>query len=206
MISLKFVVKEAEHLDWGTRLRIAMGMAYCLQHMHQLDPPISLTNMNSSSVFLTEDYAAKISDLSFLNEIASSEMKAKTRKHIDIPVASPESNVYGFGVLLFEMVTARVPYSVDNDLVEVWASNYLQEDRPFKEMVDPTLASFQEEQLEQVYELIKSCVNPDPNQRPTMAEVSVRLREITNITPDAAVPRLSPLWWAELEICSADAN
>lgn len=203
---VKFAVKEAEHLEWGTRLRIAMGMAYCMQHIHQLDPPIALSNMTSSTIFLSEDYAGKISDLSFLNEIASHEMKTKGRKHIDIPLASPESNVYSFGVILFEMVTARVPYLADDVLPEDWASSYLQGDCPLKEMVDPTLSSFEEEKLEKIAELIKVCVHPDPKQRPIMKEVSVRLREITNITPEAAVPRLSPLWWAELEICSADGS
>jgi hypothetical protein len=29
-------VREAEKLDWVTRLRISMGIAYCLEHMHPL--------------------------------------------------------------------------------------------------------------------------------------------------------------------------
>ncbi|KAJ1418378.1 Serine-threonine/tyrosine-protein kinase, catalytic domain [Sesbania bispinosa] len=198
-------IKEAEHLDWGTRLRIAMGMAYCLQHMHQLDPPLAHSNLNSSSVQLTDDYAAKISDLGFWNEIASSEIvKAAARKHTDMTLAS---NIYCFGVILFEMVTGRLPYSVDNNgSLEDWASHYLQGDKPLKEMVDPTLASFQEEQLEQVAPLIQSCVHPDQEKRPTMKEICERLREITKLSPEAAVPKLSPLWWAELEISSVDAS
>ncbi|XP_061351710.1 probable inactive receptor-like protein kinase At3g56050 [Gastrolobium bilobum] len=199
-------IKEAEHLDWGTRLRIAMGMAHCLQHMHKLDPPMALINLNSSAVHLTDDYAAKISDLSCPKEIASAETKAEGREHIDMPLASPQSNVYNFGVLLFEIVTGRLPYSVDNGSLENWASHYLQGDQPLKEMVDPILAYYQEDQLEQVAELIKSCVHPDSEQRPTMKEASVRLREITKITPELAVPKLSPLWWAEVEISSAEVR
>ena len=42
-------VQEAEHLEWGTRLRIAMGIAYCLEHMHQLTPPIAHKNLQSCS-------------------------------------------------------------------------------------------------------------------------------------------------------------
>ncbi|KAL5678420.1 hypothetical protein ACJX0J_014551, partial [Zea mays] len=31
-------VREADHrLDWAARLRISMGVAYCLEHMHQLN-------------------------------------------------------------------------------------------------------------------------------------------------------------------------
>ncbi|NDW60441.1 protein kinase, partial [Yangia sp. PrR004] len=29
-------IREAEDLDWPTRLRIIMGVAYCLEHMSQL--------------------------------------------------------------------------------------------------------------------------------------------------------------------------
>ncbi|PQP93987.1 putative inactive receptor-like protein kinase [Prunus yedoensis var. nudiflora] len=41
-------IKEAEHLDWIMRMRIAMGVAYCLDYMHQLNPPIAHNNLNSS--------------------------------------------------------------------------------------------------------------------------------------------------------------
>ena len=64
-------VKEAEHLDWGMRLRVAMGMAYCLDYMHHLEQPIPHNNLNSSAIRLTEDYAAKIAEFSFWNEIAA---------------------------------------------------------------------------------------------------------------------------------------
>lgn len=72
-------------------------------------------------------------------------------------------------------------------------------------MIDPTLSSFDEEQLETLGELIKSCVHADPEKRPTMRDVAAILREITGITPDGAIPKLSPLWWAEIEILSTEA-
>nr|XP_034923803.1 inactive receptor-like serine/threonine-protein kinase At2g40270 isoform X1 [Populus alba] len=198
-------IKESEHLDWGMRLRIAMGMAYCLEHMHQLNPPIAHSNLTSSVISLTEDYASKISDFTFSNDIIANEMKLSGKKLPDVPSALPESDVYNFGVLLFEMVTGRLPYSVDNVSLEAWASDYLRGYQPLREKVDPTLDSFEEEKLERIGEVIKSCVHPDPKQRPTMREVTGRLREITTLTPDAAIPKLSPLWWAELEISSAEA-
>lgn len=188
-------IKESEHLDWTMRMRIVMGMAYCLQHMHQLTPPVYHKNLNSSAVYVTEDYAAKVSDFGFWNEVAAAEMES-----------NPESNVYSFGVLLFEIVTGRLPYSVDRSTRRDWASEYLGGEQPIRSMVDPTLSSFQEEQLERIYEIMKLCVNPDPRRRPQMREVAARLREVTGIGPDGAIPKLSPLWWAELEILSAEAN
>ncbi|KAA8539549.1 hypothetical protein F0562_026241 [Nyssa sinensis] len=112
-------IKEAEHLDWGMRMRITMGMAYCLEHMHQLTQPIAHKNLNSSAVNLTEDYVAKISDFGLWNVVAAAEMKSH-----------PESNVYSFGVILFEMITGRIPSSVDSDSLEDWLSDYQRSKRP----------------------------------------------------------------------------
>lgn len=60
-LSLAFSVEDMEHLDWNARMRIIMGTAYCLQYMHHdLDPPVAHTNLSSSCIFLTDDYAAKV--------------------------------------------------------------------------------------------------------------------------------------------------
>ncbi|XP_034687806.1 inactive receptor-like serine/threonine-protein kinase At2g40270 [Vitis riparia] len=199
-------IKEAEHLDWGMRLRIAMGLAYCLEYMHQLNPPIAHQKLQSSSIYLTEDYAAKISDFSFWNEVTAAKMGSVVMELLETPSADPESNVYSLGVILFEMITGRLPYSVDNGPSSDWASDYLKMDQPSREMVDPTLKSFQEEELEKLLQVVKDCVHPDPSQRPTMREVTARLKEITTMGPDGATPKLSPLWWAELEIMSSEAS
>ncbi|CAH2058636.1 unnamed protein product [Thlaspi arvense] len=173
--------KESEHLDWGMRLRIAMGLAYCLDHMHQLNPPIAHTNLVSSSLQLTEDYAVKAADFSF------------GPSETEISAFNPEDNVYSFGLLLFEMITGKLPE--DSVLVDFVRGESLGK------MVDPTLESH-DEKIENIGEVIKSCVRTDPKERPTMREVTGWLREITGVSPSDATPKLSPLWWAELEVLS----
>lgn len=38
-----------------------MGTAYCLQYMHHdLNPPVAHTNLTSTAIYLTDDYAAKV--------------------------------------------------------------------------------------------------------------------------------------------------
>ncbi|KAH1045359.1 hypothetical protein J1N35_036143 [Gossypium stocksii] len=179
-------IKESEHLDWSMRLRIIMGISYCLDHMHHLNPPTPHRNLSSSAINLTEDYAAKISDPSFSTEVPT----------------TLQSNVYAFGVLLFETITGRIPYTVDNDSIDDRPSHYLSKDQPLVKMVDPILKSFDTKQVEAIGEVVNACVDPEPKRRPNMREVSARLREIIGISPDDAVPKLSPLWWAELEIMS----
>ncbi|KAL8129049.1 LOW QUALITY PROTEIN: hypothetical protein V2J09_018204 [Rumex salicifolius] len=201
-------IQEAERLDWKMRLRIIMGMSYCLDYMHQLDPPIPHRDLHSSSVHLCEDYAAKVSDFSFWTEATSkkmhsSSMRSPSMQLLEASMADIESNVYSFGVLLFEIITGKIPYADDGAVKDcVW--EYLGgEDLP-RDAIDPTLDdAFQEEEMQKMFEIIKDCVNPDITERPTMSEVALRLKEVTSMEPEAAVPRLSPLWWAELEIMVA---
>ncbi|KAL6531111.1 hypothetical protein OROHE_014180 [Orobanche hederae] len=190
-------IKEYEHLDWPMRLRIAMGIAYCLDYMHQLTPAIAHRNLNSSAIYLTDDYAAKISDFAFSDELGSS---AKTQP-------KKQNNIYSFGVVLFEMLTGRLPYSSGSDnSVEDWASQYLSRAQNLRELVDPTLETYREDQLQEIGGVIKLCVNPDPISRLSMKEVCARMREITGIEADGAMPKVSPLWWAEVEILSTEAS
>ncbi|GJM88859.1 hypothetical protein PR202_ga05432 [Eleusine coracana subsp. coracana] len=185
-------VKEAEHLNWQARLRIAMGVIYCLDYLHLQSPPVNLRDINSSSIYLTEDNAAKVSDMSFCND------KKEGEDELD---ASDEcSTVYKFALLLLETISGRRPYSEDDGLLALWAHRYLTGVHPVMGMVDPTLNSVPEEQVRALSELIRSCICEDPKLRPTIAEVAKRMQDITGITQDQAVPRNSDLWWAELEI------
>lgn len=171
-----------------------MGIAYCLEHMEQLNPPLVLGNLSSSSIYLTEDYAAKISHLEFWNE--DKEARAESES------SNQESIVYKFGILLLEIISGRLPFSEDDGLLVLWASSYLNRKRPLMDMVDRTLNSVREEDITELADVIVSCIDAAPEKRPTMAQVAGRMRMITAIQSEEASPRLSPLWWAELEIIS----
>ncbi|KAK4386546.1 protein MALE DISCOVERER 2 [Sesamum angolense] len=173
-------VKEVEHLDWNARMRIIMGTAYCLQHMHDLNPPIAHSNLTSKEILLTDDYAAKVGfvDISFWAELVG---KIKNTNPADTESA----------------------HSVQRPHAD--AAQYLNDKSTISKLVDPSLKSFKDNELEVVCEVIQSCTQHDAPRRPSMKEVIQKLRQEIDISPDAATPRLSPLWWAELEILSAEA-
>ncbi|XP_065882081.1 probable inactive receptor-like protein kinase At3g56050 isoform X2 [Euphorbia lathyris] len=185
-------IKEAEHLDWKTRLRIAMGIAYCLEYMHELTPPVIHENLKSSSIHLTEDYAAKISDFTLWNNVTAPK---KETESADPNSADAESNIYSFGLILYEMITGRILYAMDKDSLVNWTSEMV---------VDPTLKHYKDYELEKLLSVILSCIQPDAKRRPKMSEVVAELKQITAMEPDGATPKLSPLWWAELEIMSTE--
>ncbi|KAK9267971.1 hypothetical protein L1049_010408 [Liquidambar formosana] len=203
-------VKEVEHLDWNARTRIIMGTAYCLQYMHHdLNPPVAHANVNSTAIFLTDDYAAKIADINFRTGGASkSKISGEGEsEHSELPpLSDPEMNVYSFGILLLEIISGKLPYSKEQGPLVNWAAEYLNDKRTISYLIDPTLKSFKNNELDVICEVIQDCIQQDPRHRPTMREVTSKLREVIAISPDAATPRLSPLWWAELEILSVEAT
>ncbi|KAJ6716357.1 hypothetical protein OIU74_008979 [Salix koriyanagi] len=103
-----------------------MGIAYCLEYMHQLTPPVAHKNLQSSTIYLTEDYAAKISDLSFGNDAMAAKIGSASRELLESQSSDPEGNIYSFGVILFEMITGRIPYAVDNGSLADWTSGNLR--------------------------------------------------------------------------------
>ncbi|CAI0476085.1 unnamed protein product [Linum tenue] len=116
-------IKEMEHLDWTSRMRIIMGVAYCLKHMHDLKPPVSHTNLTSNSIFLTDDYAAKITEIPFLSQAASKPKPSSEDEGENSelpPTVDPETNVYSFGIILLEVISGKLPYSEKEGPIEKW--------------------------------------------------------------------------------------
>ncbi|KAG9159446.1 hypothetical protein Leryth_010997 [Lithospermum erythrorhizon] len=200
-------VKEAEHLDWSSRMRIIMGTAYCLQYMHELKPPLPHSHLISRAIYLTEDYAAKVAEISFWSDFVSHSKKTfENSEYCQLPaLAHPETNVYDFGLLLLEIISGKLPNSKEQGPILKWAEQYLNDNWSSSCLIDPSVKSFKDNELDIICEVIKQCIQPDVRKRPSIQEVIAQLRKVLDISPDAATPRLSPLWWAELEILSAEA-
>ncbi|KAG6499485.1 hypothetical protein ZIOFF_039274 [Zingiber officinale] len=193
--------EEFELLDWNARMRVIMGIAYCLQHIHELDPPIQHPNLRSRSILVTEDYAAKIVDISVWKEIIDQgKLGVKDYLNNYDTLYDPANNVYSFGVLLMEIVSGKVIQREEEGSIL-----NLGDGGP-SSFVDSNVKSHSEEEFRIVCEVIQDCTSSDPRNRPSMREVTSKLRKIIDISPEAAIPRLSPLWWAELEILSVEAS
>ncbi|KAL3682914.1 hypothetical protein R1sor_000936 [Riccia sorocarpa] len=213
--------KESEHLDWAMRMRIVMGAAYGLQYMHhELVPPTSHLNFDANSVYLTEDYASKVADFGtsklsagtnnlgrrksfskFINAIGYDDCDGHDRNAPDF-----ESNVLSFGVLLLETVTGRTPYSDTQGSLIEWAKEYLSDPKMMWYMVDPSLKSYGNDELVAICEIIRACIHPKPSKRPSMREVTFRLSNALNMSPEAASTKCSPLLWAELALLRSVDN
>lgn len=52
---------EGCQLSWTRRMKIIIGIARGLKYLHmEIDPPFTISELNSSAVYLTEDFSPKV--------------------------------------------------------------------------------------------------------------------------------------------------
>lgn len=201
-------LQDVKDLDWGTRMKIGMGICYCLQYMHNLNPPIPHSNVNSGVIYLTEEFTAKIGEVCFWSDFLR---KSNSSHHIstescELPSHEDiETNVYDFGIILLELLSGKPAHSRDGGSLMDWASQHLNDKNSYKHIADLSLKSFKESEFTVICEVIHDCTQLDAKKRPNMNEITSKLRSILDISPESATSRLSPLWWAELEILSSES-
>lgn len=56
---------EACQLSWTRRMKIILGIARGLKYLHtELQPPFTISELNSNSVYLTDDFFPKVNLIS----------------------------------------------------------------------------------------------------------------------------------------------
>ncbi|TVU07687.1 hypothetical protein EJB05_41078 [Eragrostis curvula] len=180
------------NLSWTTRVKIARDVARGLAFLHGGGRPIIYRDFKTSNILLDADFNAKLSDFGLAKE---GPMGGKT--HVSTRVmgtygyAAPEymatghltamSDVYGFGVVLLEMLVGRRALEPsragarDGSLVD-WARPILIRPKKLERIVDRRMGElgkgqFTARSVERVARLAYDCLSQNPKVRPAMARV-----------------------------------
>lgn len=104
------------------------------------------------------------------------------------------SDVYGFGVVLLEMLTGQRAMDLNrpngqHSLVD-WTKPYLADRRKLARIMDPRLeGQYHSKGALQAAQLTLKCLNGDPKSRPSMKEVLETLEQITEVKGKARVSK-----------------
>lgn len=185
-------------LDWMMRFRIGLGAARGLAWLHHgCHPPIIQQNICSNVILVDEEFDARIMDFGLARLMASDlngsfvngdlgELGYIAPEYSSTMVASLKGDVYGFGVLLLELVTGRKPLEVGGNgdeefkgnLVD-WVNMHSSSGR-VKDCIDKAICGKgHDEEILQFVKIASNCVVSRPKDRWSMYQVYHSLKSIS---------------------------
>lgn len=181
-------------LPWKTRLEIMLSAAQGLVYLHEeLEVQVIYRDFKASNVLLDEDFKPKLSDFGLAREGPIGD-----RTHVSTAVvgtygyAAPEyvetgrltikSDIYNFGVVLYEILTGRRTLERNRPLAEQklleWVKQYPSDSKRFSMIIDPKLRNqYSFSAARKIAKLADSCLDKNPKDRPSMSQVVESLKE-----------------------------
>ncbi|XP_074585619.1 putative serine/threonine-protein kinase PIX13 [Curcuma longa] len=183
-----------ESLSWNTRLKIAIGAARGLAFLHSSKRQVIYRDFKASNILLDVNYNSKLSDFGLAKYgPMGGESHVTTRVMGTNGYAAPEyvatghlyvkSDVYGFGVVLLEMLTGQRALdsnrpSGQHKLVD-WAMPMLGDRRKLARLMDHRLeGQYSSKGAHQAAQLTLNCLASEQKSRPSMKQVVETLESI----------------------------
>ena len=173
-ISLFDLIHDDEHsISVDEALVVMAQVSLGLYYLHHCDPMVLHLDLKSGNVLLDEHGTAKVTDfgLSVLKQetaVVTSSQGSPQWTAPELLRGSPpdeRADVYSFGVLLYEIVSARIPYdNLDSNQVVMGVICQM--------LPRPTLEPEEEEQWPpEIMELMRWCWSEAPGDRPSFDQV-----------------------------------
>ncbi|KAL6324636.1 hypothetical protein AAG906_013449 [Vitis piasezkii] len=176
--------EEGQGLSWEERLQIALDISHGIEYLHEgAVPPVIHRDLKSANILLDPSMRAKVADFGLSKEEVfdgrNSGLKG-TYGYIDPAYISSnkftmKSDIYSFGVIIFELITAIHPHQNLMEFVNLAAMSPDGAD----EILDKQLVG--ECKLEEVRTLASighKCLHKTPRKRPSIGEVSLAIARI----------------------------
>ncbi|CAL4929949.1 unnamed protein product [Urochloa decumbens] len=195
--------KKGGHLQWATRLKIAVEAAKGLCYLHHdCSPPILHRDVKSNNILLDADFEAHVADFGLAKFLRGNAGGSECMSAIagSYGYIAPEyaytlkvdekSDVYSFGVVLLELITGRKPVGEFGDGVDIvqWVRMVTGSSKEgVMKIADPRLSTVPLNELTHVFYVAMLCVAEQSVERPTMREVVQILADMPGSTTSTSI-------------------
>ncbi|KAM7495229.1 hypothetical protein LguiB_029838 [Lonicera macranthoides] len=196
---------ERDPLPWATRVQIALDSARGLEYIHEHTVPVYIhRDIKSANILIDKNFHAKVADfgLTKLTEVGSTSMPTRLvgtfgympPEYAQYGDVSPKIDVYAFGVVIYELISAKEAIVKENGSVseskglvalfdEVLGKPDPKED--LGKLVDPRLGeNYPLDSVRKMAQLAKACTHEKPELRPSMRSIVVALMTLSSSTED----------------------
>lgn len=186
------IEEDKQVMDWNTRVKIAVGAARGLEHLHcEAKPPIIYRDLKTANILLDKDFEPKLSDfgLAKLGPVGD-KTHVSTRVMGTYGYCAPEyamtgkltlkSDIFSFGVVLLEIVTGKKTFDPKRMMGEhslvAWSRPYLKDRRKYMDLVDPRLRGrYSKRSARHLIAVTAMCLSEEAAQRPSIKEIVAAL-------------------------------
>ncbi|KAI9082206.1 hypothetical protein K1719_035752 [Acacia pycnantha] len=193
-------------LPWSTRVQIALDSARGLEYIHEHTVPVYIhRDIKSANILIDKNFRGKVADfgLAKLTEVGSGTLPTgrlvgtfgyMPPEYAQYGDVSPKIDVYAFGVVLYELISAKEAIVKINESITdsrgivSWFEGVLNQPKPTEDLcklVDPRLGDdYPMDSVFKVAQLAKACTQDNPQVRPTMRSIVVALMTLSSATED----------------------
>ncbi|KAK4843032.1 hypothetical protein QYF36_003044 [Acer negundo] len=172
----KTLHKNNQALDIRRRLRMALDVARGMNYLHRRNPPIVHRDLKSSNLLVDRNWTVKVGDFGLSMCKNATYLTAKSERGTPQWMApevlrnepsNEKSDVFSFGVILWELMTVSIPWNHLNSLQVVGVVGFMDRRLDLPEGLDPQVAS-----------VIRDCWRSDPDKRPSFEDIIQRMSSL----------------------------
>ncbi|XP_074291877.1 uncharacterized protein LOC141618692 isoform X2 [Silene latifolia] len=172
----RLLQRSTSKLDSRRRLHMALDIARGMNYLHNCNPPIIHRDLKSSNLLVDKNWSVKVADFGLSRVKHDTYLTTKTGKGTPQWMApevlrnersDEKSDLYSFGVILWELATQKIPWENLNAMQVIGAVGFMNQRLDIPQDIDPRWAS-----------LIESCWLSEPQSRPTFRELLEKLKDM----------------------------
>lgn len=181
-------------LSWTMRLKVAQDAARGLAYLHEeMDFQIIFRDFKSSNILLDENWNAKLSDfgmarlgpqegLTHVSTAVIGTMGYAAPEYIQTGHLNSKSDVWSYGVFLYELITGRRPLDKnrpkDEQKLLEWVRPYL-DSKKFRIIIDSRLeGKYSLKSAQRLSIIANRCLSRNAKSRPKMSEVLQMINQL----------------------------